>query len=109
METVEAVEAITLAASVVTAVGQLTQITNSVVQGVYGTGLSFSFFTKYYGVAGAILWMFGSPDVCRIQVQVLRSANEQHALDFKSAAQEESNIIAVTVSPYYLTSREAPL
>jgi len=56
------------------------------------------FFSKYYGIAGPILWLFGDRDVWRIQVQVLQSTNELDAMEFKKLTQDDSNIIAVAVS-----------
>lgn len=48
-------------------------------------------------LAGPVLWDFGSSDVWRIQVQVLRSQDDSVAMDFKKSTQDESNMVAVAV------------
>jgi hypothetical protein len=52
----------------------------SVGQGIVRTGSRIWFFTKHYGLAGLFIWCFGSVEVWRIQVQVLRSTNAQDEL-----------------------------
>jgi hypothetical protein len=54
------------------------------------------FLLKHYGLAGFWLVVFGSTDILRSELQVLASDGEQAALDFKKAAQDESNMIAIT-------------
>lgn len=57
-----------------------------------------AFIIEIYGVVGIFLIIFGSKDVLRSEFQVLASSNDQVATDFKKAAQDESTMIAVTVS-----------
>ncbi|KAK2872134.1 hypothetical protein FQN49_002525 [Arthroderma sp. PD_2] len=55
----------------------------------------FTVYTRYYGSDGLLLQVFGNSSVWKMQFQVLSSENPQTALDFKSANQQESSIVAI--------------
>ena len=59
--------------------------------------LDLRFLIKQYGLAGVVLWIFGSGAIWRMQKQVLESEGDKVAMDFKASAQNESNMIAVAV------------
>ncbi|KAI9764622.1 MAG: hypothetical protein M1839_005797 [Geoglossum umbratile] len=80
---------------VVTSVVQIVDLGVSVVRRTFELGSSIRFFTKYYNLAGVVLWVFGSPDVWRMQLQVLASMDDRVAMDFKKSMQDESSIVAV--------------
>lgn len=55
------------------------------------------FLLKHYGLNGLGLIIFGSKDILRLELQVLASGEDKDALDFKTATQDESSMIAVAV------------
>jgi hypothetical protein len=71
-----------------------------VVLGPARTLTSVVFFAENYGVSGLFICIFGSPEIWRIQVQILGSSRDSDAMDFKRSAQDDSNIIAVAVSTH---------
>jgi hypothetical protein len=76
----------------------------SISKQIYRTGSSVIFFTRHYGPAGWVLCVLGNRDIWRLQLQVLYSTDEADAMNFKKAAQDESNIIAVAVSAHRPTA-----
>ncbi|KAH8768849.1 hypothetical protein F5883DRAFT_63347 [Diaporthe sp. PMI_573] len=63
-----------------------------------GASILFSrilFYPTEYGPTGALLLVFGSSAVWRMQVRVLASKDDRVALDFKDATKQESNMVAV--------------
>jgi hypothetical protein len=65
---------------------------------VFHTLASFFFFISHYRLPGFFICIFGSREIWRIQVRILGSTGDSDAMDFKRSAQEDSNIIAVSVS-----------
>jgi hypothetical protein len=58
------------------------------------------FFVSHYRLPGLFICVFGSREIWRNQVQILASTRDSDAMDFKRSAQEDSNIIAVSVCLY---------
>lgn len=84
---------LSLTASVLSVVS----LASAIVKSVRETFSANAFLLKHYGLAGLLLTAFGSKDVLRSELQVLATDDEQVALDFKKATQDESNMIAIAV------------
>jgi hypothetical protein len=65
---------------------------------VFRTLESFFFFMSHYRLPGFFICIFGSREIWRIQVRILGSTRDSDAIGFKILAQEDSKIIAVSVS-----------
>jgi len=67
---------------------------------IYGIISHLKFYIENYGViTGLALWMFGSGEVWKIQLQVLSDGSDKVATEFKKCTISENNMIAITVSP----------
>lgn len=84
--------------SVLGGLGQVTDLVIASLTLFSSSARSVDFFLRHYGLAGVILWLFGSNAIWRIQFQILHSTIDQEAMDFKKATQDESSIIALAVS-----------
>jgi hypothetical protein len=68
---------------------------------IVGRNLFFLLFN--HGLAGVIVWVFGSGAIWRMQKQVLESVGDKVAMDSKASMQNKSSIIAVALRYSHIT------
>ena len=80
------------------------QLAGTILRYPYTTSFSLRSYTILYGVAGPVIWGFGSRGVWTLEAKVLASTEEKDATGFRKAMQRERNMTTVAVGVLRLVS-----